>query len=150
MQFGNLAELSTYIGKEIGKSDPFKITQDRINDFAKATMDEQWIHTQPDVARQHSPYKTTIAHGYLTQSLIPYLISQAFMVSAVKMAVNYGSNKVRFMSPVLVDSTIYLTVQLLETARIDGGMRVTTTCTVHIEGQEKPACVAELVTLMYE
>ena len=76
-------------------------------------MDEQWVHTKPEMAAEHSPYKTTIAHGYLTQSLIPYLISQVFSVSSVKMGVNYGSDKVRFMSPVLVNSDIYLSVKLL-------------------------------------
>lgn len=149
-KFKNLIQLSELKGQAIGKSNPFQITQDRINAFAKATLDEQWIHTQPELASKHSPYKSTIAHGYLTQSLIPYLMSQVFTVSSVKMGVNYGSNKVRFMSPVLVDSQIYLSVKLLDTAVIDHGMRVTTECTILIEGAAKPACVAELVTLMYE
>lgn len=149
-KFENLAELSALIGQEIGHSPLFEITQERINSFANVTLDEQWVHTQPEMSAAHSPYKTTIAHGYLTQSLIPHLISQVFAVASVKMGVNYGSDKVRFMSPVLVDSSIYLSVKLLGTKAIDHGMRIATECTVHIEGGKKPACVAELITLMYE
>ncbi len=149
-KFENLTQLAEAVGEEIGQSPKFKITQERINDFAKVTLDEQWVHTQPEKAVLHSPFKTTIAHGYLTQSLIPHLISQVFSVSSVKMAVNYGSDKVRFMSPVVVNSSIYLSVKLVSTKSINRGMRVSTECTVYIEGSKKPACVAELITLMYE
>ncbi|MEM8894548.1 MAG: MaoC family dehydratase [Bacteroidota bacterium] len=149
-QFEDLAELSNHVGEDIGKSALLKITQERIDEFAKVTMDEQWVHTQPEMAAKHSPYKATIAHGYLTQSLIPYLISQVFTVSSVKMGVNYGSDKVRFMSPVLVDSHIYLSVKLLAAEEIQKGRRLKTECTVYIDGNDKPACVAELITLMYE
>jgi acyl dehydratase len=149
-KFESLIQLSEMVGQEIGLSNHFQITQDRVNAFAKATMDEQWIHTQPEMAALHSPYKATIAHGYLTQSLLPFLISQVFTVSSVKMAVNYGSDKIRFMSPVLVDSSIYVAVKLIAAESIDHGMRVKTECTVHIVDREKPACVAELITLMYE
>lgn len=149
-KFENLAALAEMVGQSIGKSPLFNIDQKRINDFAKVTLDEQWVHTQPEKAALHSPFKTTIAHGYLTQSLIPHLISQVFSVSSVKMAVNYGSDKVRFMSPVLVNSSIYLSVKLISAKPIDRGMRIATECAVHIEDAQKPACVAELITLMYE
>ncbi len=149
-QFESLKEFTELVGQEIGQSPVMKITQERINSFAKVTLDEQWVHTKPEMAAQHSPYKVTIAHGYLTQSLIPHLMSQVFSVTSVKMAVNYGSDKVRFMSPVLVDSSIYLSVKLIAVNRINHGFRLTTQCTVHIEGESKPACVAELITLMYE
>ena len=144
-----LADLKPLVGQEIAVSDWVTITQERINKFAEATGDYQWIHV--DVARATgSPFKSTIAHGFLTLSLIPSFNSQCIHMPSVTMSVNYGTNKVRFMNPVPAGSRLRgrFTVQGVE--NIQGGVQLTMLVTIEIEGVDKPACVAESVSRRYE
>ncbi|HAT61284.1 MAG TPA: acyl dehydratase, partial [Prevotella sp.] len=105
-------EFATYVGKELGTSDWLQVDQNRINAFADATLDHQWIHIDPERAKEESPYKSTIAHGYLTLSLLPYFWGQIIQVNNLKMMVNYGMDKMRFGKPVLVGSSIRMTTKL--------------------------------------
>ncbi len=148
--FSNLEELMAYGSVELGTSPWFLVKQSMIDQFAKATLDEQWIHTDPKKAVIHSPFKNTIAHGFLTLSLAPMLMRQLYKVESVQMGVNYGANKIRFTAPVLVDSEIRIRANLISVDAIKGGVKMTTGCTFEIKGQDKPACVAELITLLYE
>lgn len=142
------AELQDHIGEETGRSEWFTIDQDRINTFAEATMDHQWIHVDPDAAAQ-GPFGKTIAHGFLTQSLLSYLTLESMLLpDGAVMYINYGSDKVRFLSPVKVDSRVR-TVSVLKGVRekSPGQILITNSVTVEIEGEEKPALVADLLTL---
>jgi acyl dehydratase len=143
-----IEELKTRVGEETGKSDWFAIDQNRIDKFADATMDHQWIHVDPDSAAM-GPFGTTIAHGFLTQSLLSYLTLESMLVpSGALMYINYGSNKVRFITPVKVDSRIRTVCILKEVKeKAPGQVLVTNSVTVEIEGEEKPALIAELLTL---
>jgi acyl dehydratase len=143
-----IEELKTRVGEETGKSDWFAIDQNRIDKFADATMDHQWIHVDPDSAAM-GPFGTTIAHGFLTQSLLSYLTLESMLVpSGALMYINYGSNKVRFINPVKVDSRIRTVCVLKEVKeKAPGQVLVTNSVTVEIEGEEKPALIAELLTL---
>ncbi|GMQ93014.1 MAG: MaoC family dehydratase [Acidimicrobiia bacterium] len=143
-----LSELENHIGEETGRSDWFTIDQDRIDAFAEATMDHQWIHVDPDAAAQ-GPFGKTIAHGFLTQSLLSYLtLGSMLLPDGAVMYINYGSDKVRFLNPVTVDSRVR-TVSVLKDVKekSPGQILVTNSVTVEIEGQERPALVAELLTL---
>ncbi len=145
-----IAELKTLVGQELGVSDWLTIPQSQINNFAEATGDHQWIHTQPEMAKQFSPFKTTIAHGFLTLSLLPMLMDKIWQVKGVKMGVNYGTNKVRFPAPVPVDSQIRLRAVLTEFEEIDAQTAQTIVkATFEREGTEKPVCVAEFVMRFY-
>ena len=146
--FNGVDELREAKGSQIGASEWMTIGQDRINGFADATDDHQWIHVDLDRAKD-GPFGTTIAHGFLTLSLLPVLISQVYRVDGVKMGVNYGLNKVRFTSPVPVGSRVRGNVELVEVADVDGGVQITTKITVEIEGSERPAVVAEWLTRQY-
>lgn len=149
--YQNLAKFSEDVGREIGVSPWETITQDQINVFADATGDHQWIHIDKKKAAAQSPYKTTIAHGYLTLSLAPRLMWELYRVSSVKMAVNYGADKVRFTDPVPSGSRIRMRVTLQEVQDYPpDGLRVTTKCIFEREGSDKPVCVAELITLLFE
>lgn len=129
----NLEELTALSGEEIGKSDWLEISQERINDFAQATGDFQWIHLDAERCKAESPFKTTIAHGFLTLSLIPVLFAQIMEVKNIRMAVNYGLNKTRFISPVPVQSKIRLSLQIADVEPIKGGIRVINTLSlIHI------------------
>jgi acyl dehydratase len=143
-----IEELKTRVGEETGKSDWFAIDQNRIDKFADATMDHQWIHVDPDSAAM-GPFGTTIAHGFLTQSLLSYLTLESMLVpSGALMYINYGSNKVRFINTVKVDSRIRTVCVLKEVKeKAPGQVLVTNSVTVEIEGEEKPALIAELLTL---
>jgi acyl dehydratase len=143
-----LEELENHIGEETGRSDWFTITQERIDRFADATMDHQWIHVDPDSAAQ-GPFGATIAHGLLTQSLLSYLTLESMLLpDGAVMYINYGSDKVRFVNPVKVDSRIR-TVSVLKDVNVKspGQVLITNAVTVEIEGENKPALVAELLTL---
>jgi acyl dehydratase len=143
-----LEELENHIGEETGRSDWFTITQERIDTFADATMDHQWIHVDPDSAAQ-GPFGATIAHGFLTQSLLSYLTLESMLLpDGAVMYINYGSDKVRFVNPVKVDSRIR-TVSVLKDVNVKspGQVLITNAVTVEIEGEDKPALVAELLTL---
>ena len=143
-----IGELRSRVGQETGRSDWFMIDQERINKFADATMDHQWIHVDPDSASQ-GPFGTTIAHGFLTQSLLSYLTLESMLLpDGAVMYVNYGSDKVRFLSPVKVDSRIRTVCVLKDVKeKTPGQVLITNAVTVEIEGQDKPALVAELLTL---
>jgi acyl dehydratase len=143
----DLDELPRMAGAELGTSDWLEIDQDRVNRFADATGDHQWIHV--DVERAAAgPFGGTIAHGYLTLSLLPYLGSQVFSLETPGAKLNYGVNKVRFPSPVRVGSRIRSHVVMGEVTALPAGTQLTLRHTIEIEGQDKPACVAETVVLL--
>ena len=138
-------------GKELPKGDWLAVTQDMINDFAKATGDYQWIHVDVEKATKYSPFKKPVAHGFMSVSLLAKMLGDVVQVKSAKMGVNYGLNKVRFPSPVLVDSRLRLVVSILNIEDYsDTGLKIIWNCTVEIEGSEKPACVAEFLSLMFE
>jgi acyl dehydratase len=144
-----IAELPSLKGQELGTSDWYEVTQDAVNLFADATGDHQWIHVDVERAKKESPFGGPIAHGFLTLSLLPSLGWQVFSSEGAKMGVNYGCNKVRFMSPVPVGSKVRDTLVLSEAKMIRETLQTVITHTIEIEGVEKPACVAESVTLIY-
>jgi acyl dehydratase len=145
--FTTFAELEAVVGQEIGTTDWVEITQDRVDEFAGATGDHQWIHVDVEKAKD-GPFGGTIAHGYLTLSLLPWLGSQVFALETPGAKLNYGINKVRFPNPVLVGSRINATVSVKELLDIPAGKQLTLGYVVGIEGQDKPACVAETVVLL--
>jgi acyl dehydratase len=134
-------------GQDLGASSWLLVDQERVNTFADATGDHQWIHVDPERARG-GPFGGTIAHGYLTLSMIPRMVWQIYTVEGLKMAVNYGSNKVRFPSPVPVDSRLRAGAELVGLERGPKGAQVTVRVTVEREGGDKPACVAEVVSVL--
>jgi len=140
-------EIAAAEGQELGVSEWVAITQDRIDMFADATGDRQWIHVDPERAAD-GPFGTTVAHGYLTLSMLPFLGAQVFAFAGNVARVNYGLNKVRFVAPVKVGAKVRSKVDLIEVADIEKGQRVTLQHTIEIKGSEKPACVAETVTLL--
>ena len=144
-----LAELPSFKGQVLGVSDWFEITQERVNTFADATDDQQWIHVDVERAKAESPFGGPIAHGFLTLSMFVPMWSQVLVVTDVGMAVNYGLNKVRFPAPVPVGSKIRLTATLTEIEEIKGGVQLTVGGMVEREGSDKPVCVLESVTRFY-
>ena len=145
--FSSLDEFKAAAGSELGTSDWVTITQEQINTFADATGDHQWIHVDPEAAAK-GPFGTTIAHGYLTLSLLPVFAQSIYEVQNLAMGVNYGANKVRFPNPVPVDSRLRATATLKEIADIPIGTQATISFVVEREGAEKPAVVAEVVYVM--
>jgi len=146
----NIAELANYAGKEVGISDWLEVSQDRIDQFAESTEDRQWIHIDPERAASESPFKSTIAHGFLTLSLLSVLARHAISVGGVRMGINYGLNRVRFVSPVPAGARIRgrFTLAILE--EIKGGVQSTWNVTVEREGSDKPCCVAEWLVRYYD
>jgi acyl dehydratase len=137
------------IGQELGVSDWTGIDQERIDAFADATGDHQWIHVDPDRARAETPYGGTIAHGFLTLSLIPALSKANYRVENAKMGINYGLNRVRFLAPVPVGSRICLRSELIDANQVDDNtVDLVVRQTVELEGSEKPAAVAEIIARM--
>ena len=145
--FQGVEELERAVGTHLGYSDWHTVTQRQIDTFAEATGDHQWIHVDPEKAAA-GPFGGTIAHGYLTLSLVPMLVWQVYAVEGVRMGVNYGANKVRFPSPVPVDTKVRAGVELLSVKPGGGGYQVTARVTVEREGAEKPACVVEAVSVL--
>jgi acyl dehydratase len=145
-----IAGLRELAGQHVGYSDYVEITQERVNQFAEATGDYQWIHVDVERAKRESPYGGPIAHGYLTLSLGPTLVPQVMRVDGIKMGVNYGCNKVRFPAPVPVGSKLRVGVELIEVTDVEGGVQVTARQTFEVEGAEKPSCVADTVSRYYE
>ncbi|MFE3829363.1 MaoC family dehydratase [Streptomyces sp. NPDC059092] len=143
--FTSAEELRAGVGEQLGHSEWLEVDQKRIDLFAEATGDHQWIHVDPERAAT-GPFGTTIAHGYLTLSLLPALVPQVVRVENVKMGINYGTNKVRFPSPVPVGSRLRATAVLKDVAEAGGGVQITTLVTIEREGGDKPACVAESVS----
>ncbi|CAN5293615.1 3-hydroxyacyl-thioester dehydratase HtdZ [soil metagenome] len=146
--FEKLADLAPLVGEEIGLSEWMAIDQARIQRFADATDDQQWIHTDPERAAA-GPFGTTIAHGFLTLSLLPTFFQQSYTVSETRMALNYGLGKVRFPAPVPVGSRLRGRFRLLAYEAIAGGAQLTVEVTVEREGAAKPVCVAESLTRQY-
>ncbi len=142
--FTSLDEFRTHVGEELGTSDWITVTQEQINTFADATGDHQWIHVDPEKAAK-GPFGTTIAHGYLTLSLLPVMVGGIYEVQNLAMGVNYGANKIRFPEPVPVDSRIRATATLTDVTDIAIGSQITMKVVVEREGAAKPACVAEVV-----
>lgn len=145
----NYEEFEAYLGKEIGVSDYLQITQEQINKFADATLDHQWIHTDPERAKTESQYKDTIAHGYLTLSLLPYLWEQIAEFKNVKMMVNYGIEDLKFQEPVVVNSKVRLKATLKEIKNLRGITKTFMDVVLEIEGGRKPAFTATVVFLYH-
>ena len=138
-----LDELRAAVGRDLGTSDWVEITQERVDTFADATGDHQWIHVDVERARRESPFGGPIAHGYLTLALTNQLLPEVIEVRGVSSGVNYGANKVRFPAPVPVGSRVRANVRLDAADDVPGGVQTTMTITVEIEGGAKPACVVE-------
>jgi len=148
-EISSLAELKGLIGQEVAVSEWVEITQERVNLFADATGDHQWIHLDVERSRKESPYGTTVAHGFLTLSLLPMLMASAIRMSDVRMGVNYGLNKVRFQAPVPVGSRVRGRMMLMAVEDIPGGAQMTWQVTMEREGGDKPVCVAESISRRY-
>ncbi|AKJ27993.1 MaoC family dehydratase [Caldimonas brevitalea] len=147
--FENLQDLESQVGQPLGTSDWISVDQARINQFAEATGDHQWIHLDAERAKQ-GPFGTTIAHGFLTLSLLPAFFASGFEVRNSRMGVNYGLNKVRFPAPVPVNSRLRAHFKLLSYETVDnGGVQLTVEVSVEREGSPKPVCVAESITRRY-
>jgi acyl dehydratase len=146
--YETIADLEPLVGQEIGVSDWIEVTQARIDLFAQATGDHQWIHVDAERARA-GPFGTTIAHGFLTLSLLPEMAASAFQVRATRMGVNYGLNKVRFPAPVPSGSRLRGRFKLLAYEPLEGGAQLTNLVTMEREGSEKPVCIAESVGRRY-
>jgi acyl dehydratase len=142
------ASLSDHVGEHLGYSDWHTVTQEQVNLFAEATGDHQWIHIDVERAKA-GPFGGPIAHGYLTLSLTPVLLAQVLQVEGVAMGVNYGTNKVRFPSPVPVGSKLRIGATLKAVETVTGGVQVTVEATYEVEGATKPSCVAELLFRYY-
>ncbi|MBI9069357.1 MAG: MaoC family dehydratase [Salinivirgaceae bacterium] len=142
-------ELEKLIGQELGISGDLVITQEQINKFADATLDHQWIHTEPERAKLESPFENTIAHGYLTLSILPYLWDQIVDVQNLKLQVNYGIEKFRFNQAVLVDSTVRLRAKLISAVNLRGVIKANIGVKLEIEGNKKSAFDGEIVFLYH-
>jgi acyl dehydratase len=141
--------VQSLVGQHLGYSDWVEITQERVNQFADATDDHQWIHVDPERAAKESPFGGPIAHGYLTLSLVPLFLPQIVEITGFRMGVNYGTEKVRFPSPVPVGSRVRAGATLDSATPVDGGVQMNVTVTVEVEGASKPAMVATTVTRRY-
>ncbi|ROZ89231.1 MaoC family dehydratase [Gordonia sp. OPL2] len=145
--FTSVDEMKAAIGEDLGSGEWLEITQDRVNAFADATGDHQWIHVDPERAKD-GPFGAPIAHGFLTLSLLPVLAGSIFTVEGPKLVINYGMNKVRFPSPVPVGSRIRANAVITSVEETGSGVNMVVKNTVEIEGAEKPACVAENVRVL--
>ncbi len=149
VQFQNIDELRGYVGEEIAVGQWTVITQEQINLFAEATGDYQWIHLDRQRAAAESPYGTTVAHGFLTLSMIPRFMEETVALPPAKMSVNYGLNRVRFAAPVPAGGKVRPRVTLKDVRDIAGGAQIYWRVVIEVEGSEKPACVAETISLFY-
>ena len=147
----SVVELGTYVGREVAVSPWLEVTQERINQFAEATGDRQWIHVDPARAARESPFEQTIAHGFLTLSLLSELARLAMAVGGVRMGINYGLNRVRFIAPVPAGAQIRgrFTLEKLEELKDGGGQQATWSVLVECEGGDKPCCAAEWLVRYY-
>lgn len=145
----NLDALAAWVGKEVACSDWLAIDQERIQRFADATGDQQWIHIDAARARRESPYKTTIAHGYLTLSLLPQLVESSLRIDGVGMTINYGLDRVRLPAPVLTGQRVRARVVLDRLEPVAGGTQAHWSATVEVENGDKPACVAQMLVRYY-
>jgi acyl dehydratase len=142
-----LKDLANHIGEEMGVSEWLEVTQERVNQFADATGDHQWIHV--DVERATKEMGGPIAHGYLTLSLIPFLSAGLMPVTGVTRGINYGSDKVRFTNMVRIGKRVRLRQKLIGVEAKSGGVQIKNQCTIEIEGEERPACVAETISVLF-
>ena len=149
VSINSFEDLSQYVGKELGVSEYLRITQEQINKFAEATLDHQWILVDTERAKTESPYGTTIAHGYLTISLLPYLWGQIIEVNNLKMQVNYGIESLRYNQPVLVDSEVRLSAKLVSCVDLRGITKAEISVTLEIKDNKKPALNAVVVFLYH-
>jgi len=147
-KFSGLDEFVAAQGSQLGPTDWLEVTQERVNLFADATDDHQWIHIDPERAA-NGPFGGTIAHGLLTLSLLPQFTHQLYTVDNVAMAINYGYNKVRFVTPVRVGSKIRARAEIAKVDQLDGAVQATVRVTVEIEGSDKPAAVAESIARFF-
>lgn len=145
----SIDELKSSTGQELGVSSWVDMPQERINLFADATGDHQWIHVDPERARRESPFGGPVAHGFLTLSLLPMLMESTLTLPSNRMAVNYGLNKLRFPAPVPVGSKVRARIGVVSVEDIPGGAQITWAVTMEREGSDKPVCVAESVTRLY-
>jgi acyl dehydratase len=147
--YHGIADLEAAIGQEIGPTEWFTVDQSRINGFADDTEDHQWIHVDPERAAA-GPFGTTVAHGFLTLSLVPYFSSQLRSIEGVRMGINYGLDRVRFPTPVLVGSRLRARATMISLDKVaDGAVQIVNRVTVEVEGGAKPACVADMVSRLY-
>ena len=147
--FEDFEEIKATVGEVIGESDWLKITQNIINDFAKSTFDQQWIHVNPTMAAQ-TPFSGTIAHGLLTLSLSPRFLNEIYEIKNTKMGINYGSDKVRFLKPVKVNAKLKMVAKLLEaTESANNGLKMKIEATYFVENNPNPVCIAELLSIIY-
>ena len=143
-----IEEIKAKVGEDLGTSDWIQIDQDAVNAFAEVTGDDQWIHVDPERAAE-TPLGGTIVHGFFTLSLIPRFAYDTYTVEGVSFAMNYGSDKVRFLSPVPTGSRLRMNSVLSSVEEKGGGVLMKVTCTIEIEGSEKPACIAEMLTIVF-
>ncbi|WP_174565303.1 MaoC family dehydratase [Rhodococcoides yunnanense] len=145
--FTSPEQLKAAVGEDLGTSDWLQITQERVNTFADATGDHQWIHVDVERAKKESPFGAPVAHGYLSLSLIPLLNQQIYVIENVKLGINYGSDKVRFINPVKVGAHVRLQTTLTSVEEVSGGaLQIVATATLEIEGETKPALVSATIT----
>ncbi|MGZ5200031.1 MAG: MaoC family dehydratase [Telluria sp.] len=148
-EIAGLQELATLVGLEVAVSDWFDMPQRRIDTFADATDDHQWIHVDPARCAQESPFGVPVAHGFLTLSMLPAMLAASMRIDGLKLTINYGLNKLRFPAPVPVDSRVRGRLQLATFEPIEGGAQAVWNVTVEREGSAKPVCVAEFVLRYY-
>ena len=149
--FNSMKDFLSMKGKALPESNWYKVTQQMINDFANATLDKQWIHVDENRAEKESPFKSTVAHGFMSVSMISKLLEESFSVKSIKMGLNYGLNKARFPNPVPVNSQLRMISMVKDIEEIsNNGFKVTFLCTIEIKGQDKPACVAEFIASLFE
>jgi acyl dehydratase len=149
VEFNTIDELRENIGKEIATGDWHTVTQEQINLFAEATGDFQWIHLDRQRAEKESPFGTTVAHGFLTLSLLPKIMGETIKLPPAKLTVNYGLNKVRFAAPVPAESRVRPSITLLGVDEVSGGIQLTWKVIIEVEGSQKPACIAETLSRQY-
>ncbi|MGJ8745723.1 MaoC family dehydratase [Polaribacter sp.] len=151
LEFANFEDFKKIKGQQLPVGNWYTITQEMITDFANATLDKQWIHIDETRAAKESPFKSTIAHGFMSVAMISKLLEDSFSIKSIKMGLNYGLNKVRFPNPVLVNSQLRMISSVKEIDEMDNnGIKVTFSCTIEIKGQDKPACVAEFIAAFFE
>jgi acyl dehydratase len=149
--FETISDFKKMVGKEFPIGNWYTITQEMITDFANATLDKQWIHVDEAKAAKESPFKSTIAHGFMSVSMISKLLEEVFTIQSLKMGLNYGLNKVRFPNAVPVNSQLRMLSKVLDIKPLaNNGVKATFSCTLEIKGQEKPACIAEFLAAFYE
>ena len=151
LTFKTLDDFKIMLGKSLPDGAWYSVTQEMINDFASATLDEQWIHINTKKAAESSPFGSTVAHGFMSVSMLSKLLADIFSIESLTMGLNYGLNKVRFPHPIPVNSNLRLLSSVKDIAPMyPNGIKVTFACTIEIEGVEKPACVAEFIVALFE